>query len=57
MVSVLHILKSGREIKEIDYLYQPERIGKEEIKKNIEKCDFRYTLSSSNLLAIGMINR
>ena len=27
MVSVLHILKSGREIKEIDYLYQPGRIG------------------------------
>ena len=36
MVSVLHILKSGREIKEIDYLYQPERIGKEEIKKKLK---------------------
>lgn len=42
--------KTSNETDEIGYLYQPERMETEEIKKNTGKNDYQYTLTNSDLL-------
>lgn len=42
--------KISEEIEEIGYLYQPERMEQEELKKTVGKNDYQYTLTNSDLL-------
>ena len=48
--------KTPIETDEIGYLYQPERMETEEIKKNIGKNDYQYTLTNSDLLDSDLQN-
>lgn len=50
------VQKISNEIEEIGYLYQPERMEQEEIKKNNGKNNYQYTLTNSDLLDTDIEN-
>ena len=50
------VQKTPNETDEIGYLYQPERMETEEIKKNTGKNDYQYTLTNSDLLDSDLQN-